>query len=349
MLRVAVILILALSASQQVVRANPYAKDIARAEAYLVSRLNPNLGLIYESDTPGTHWLTAEYPNFHWRYNQTYWLYSDNLFASLALQTDYPQTSDLINASINRYNQPPSGVFEVVEGERIQLPLHAAADYIVAENQNYVITIRRHNATALAINWLDLWLYEALEYDLEGNYRSAQFLLRRAETMWTGSGFWDLSYMTTHTYSNHKLALFLFTAEALGIMVPEEDTMLQHLWGMQNQSGGIASLADAAGRPIGSSNTETTALTLLIYNQSLLAKFPKTQLPREGQTSTLLNAMVAVAVVLSTIILGRKSKNPAVDLGTVSSSVSYTNPHNLRLRCQSLSSRPHATNSFLFC
>jgi hypothetical protein len=311
MFRVAVILLLALSFPHQALGANPYAKNIARAEAYLVSRLNQNLGLVYESDDPGTHWLTGEYPSFHWRYNQTYWLYSDNFFASLALQADYPQISNLINASINRYQQPPSGVFEVVagEGERIQLPLHAAEDYIVAESPNYVITIRRHNSTALALNWLDLWLYEALEYDLEGNYYSAQFLLQRAEDVWTGNGFWDLSYLITHTYSNHKLALFLFTAEALGITVPEEDAMLEHLWEMQNQYGGITSLADATGRPIGSSNTETTALTLLIYDQRLLAKFPKTQLPNLRQTSSLLASMVAIAVVLSAILLRRKRKN----------------------------------------
>jgi len=306
MLRVAIILMLALSFPHQFVGANPYANNIARAEAYLVSRLNPNLELIYESDTPGTHWLTAEYPNFHWRYNQTYWLYSDNFFASLALQADYPQISSEINASMNRYKQPSSGVFEVVAGERIQLPLHAAGDYMVAKNPNYVIMIRRHNASALALNWLDLWLYEALDYDLEGNYRSAQFLIRRAETMWTGNGFWDLSYLLTHTYSNHKLALFLFTIQALGITVPEEDTMLQHLWSMQNQYGGITSLANARGGPVGSSNTETTALTLLIYDQSLIAKFPKTQLPNVAQSSSLLASMVAIAIVLSAIIMRKK-------------------------------------------
>ena len=307
--RAAVILLLAISFPYQAIGANPYGKNIARAEAYLISRLNQNLGLVYESDDPGTHWLTGEYPSFHWRYNQTYWLYSDNFFASLALQADYPQISNLINASIRRYQQPPSGVFEVVAGDKIQLPLHAAEDYIVAESTNYVITVRRHNSTALALNWLDLWLYEALEYDLEGNYYSAQFLLRRAETMWTGNGFWDLSFLFTHTYSNHKLALFLFTVRALGIIVPEEDTMLQHLWAMQNQYGGITSLADATGRPIGSSNTETTALTLLIYNQGLLAKFPKTQLPNPGKTASLLASMVAIAVVLSAILLRRKRKN----------------------------------------
>jgi len=266
--------------------------------------------LIYESDDSGTHWLTGEYSGFHWRYNQTYWLYSDNFFASLALQADYPQISNLINASINRYEQPPSGVFEVVEGERIQLPLHVAEDYMVAEGANYVIMIRRHNSTALALNWLDLWLYEALEYDLEGNSRSAQFLLRRAETMWTGSGFWDWSYLFTHTYSNHKLALFLFTASALGITAPNEDVMLQRLWNMQNKDGGIASLANAIGRPIGSSNTETTALTLLIYDHSLLARFPKAPLQNVEQSSALLASMVAIAIVLSAILLRRKRKNP---------------------------------------
>jgi len=310
MFRVAVILILALSAPHQLIGANPYAKNIARAEGYLVSRLNPKLGLIYESDTPGTHWLTGELPNFHWTYNETYWLYSDNFFASLALQADYPQISKLINASIIQYQQPPSGVFEVVAGERIHLPLHAAEDYIVAERPNYVITIRRHNSTALALNWMDLWLYEALEYDLEGNYESAQFLLRRAETMWTGVGFWDLPNLFTHTYSNHKLALFLFTARALGIEVPGQEAMLQHLWDMQNQFGGITSLADSSGRATGSSNTETTALTLLIYNRSLLARFPKTQLPTVGQTPTVLASVVAIALLLSAMTIRRKRKNP---------------------------------------
>src|SRR5208282_4792022 len=46
-------------------------------------------------------------------------------------------------------------------------------------------------------------------------------------------------------------------------------------------------------------NTETTALTLLIYNHRLLAKFPKTQLPIVGPTSLLLASIVAIAVVLS--------------------------------------------------
>jgi hypothetical protein len=308
MLRLVPILVLALALSMPhtTVSSNPYAQNIARAESYLLGRLNPNLGLVYESDDQGTHWLTSEYANFHWRYNQTYWLYSDNLFASLALQQDYPAISSEINTSINRYHQPASGVFEVVEGERIQLPLHSAGDYVVASNANYVVTIRRHNSTALAFNWLDLWLYEALEYDLEGNYASAQFLLRRAETMWRGNGLWEWSLLLTHTFSNHKLALLLFTANALGIAVPEEDMMLQHLWSMQNQEGGIASLSDEAGIPIGSANTETTALTLLIYDHILLGKFPKIQLPTVEWSFSTLASAVAIALLLWAVFLRPK-------------------------------------------
>jgi len=306
MLRVFVILVLALAIPHQATNPNPYGQNIIRAEEYLLSRLNPKLGLIYESDDPGTHWLTSEYPNFHWRYNQTYWLYSDNFFASLALQQAYPQISQEIIAAINRYQQPPSDVFEVVAGQRIHLPLHAAQDYIVTENANYAITIRRHNSTALAFNWMDLWMYEALEYDLEGNYASAEFLLRRAETMWRGNGFWEWIVFLDHTFSNHKLALFLFTAGAIGIEVSENDNMERHLWSMQNQDGGIAALSDWAGNPIGSSNTETTALTLLIYDQNLLGIFPKAQLPNVKQEFSLLVYTVALAMLLSVVLLRKR-------------------------------------------
>ena len=309
-LRFATILILALSAHQPLAL-NPYSQNIARAEAYLINRLTPKLGLVYESDDPGRHWLSGEYQGFHWSYNQTYWLYSDNLFAYLALERDYPQISREISSSINQYQAPSSGVFEVVAGEHISLPLHAAGDYIVAQSANYAIAIRRHNSTSLAFNWMDLWMYEALEFDLEGNYASAEFLVRRAETMWRGNGLCEWSFLLTHTFSNHKLALLLLTARATGITLSNEDAMISHLWKMQNQLGGIASLSDAEGKPIGSSNTETTALTLLIYDQALLAKFPKIKLPNPEQSSAVLAFAVSIAF-LSLIIVRRRVRAKAL-------------------------------------
>jgi len=41
---------------------------------------------------------------------------------------------------------------------------------------------------------------------------------------------------------------------------------------MQQANGGITSLADLNGNPIGSANAETTAMALLPYNDELISK-----------------------------------------------------------------------------
>ena len=44
------------------------------------------------------------------------------------------------------------------------------------------------------------------------------------------------------------------------------------LWSMRQPNGGITSLANLDGNSIGSANAETTALTLLAYNDELISK-----------------------------------------------------------------------------
>jgi hypothetical protein len=285
----------------------PYAQNIARAEAYLVRHFDPGLGLVYESDDPGQHWLKREFSNFHWRYNQTYWLYSDNFFACLALRQDYPQLSGRIRSAIQSYRQPPPNFFEVVGGERIHLPLHDAMDFMVKQNQDNVVMIRTHNSTRLALgNYVDFWMYEALEYALEGNYANAVFLVNRAETLWRGNGLYDWSFtLFDHMFSNQKLALLLFTAHALGLRLVEEQHMEAHLWSMQNEDGGIASLSDPSGKRVGSSNTETTALTILIYDIELLSRFPKVE-PQNAYQAPGGMILLAAVVMLLPIALEAK-------------------------------------------
>jgi hypothetical protein len=41
---------------------------------------------------------------------------------------------------------------------------------------------------------------------------------------------------------------------------------------MQQANGGTTSLADLNGNPIGSANTETTAMTLLPYNNEVISR-----------------------------------------------------------------------------
>lgn len=257
--------------------ARAFADNVIKAEAYLLRNFNPELGLIYESDDQGTHWLRGEFPEFSWGYNQTYWLYSDNLFAYLALRRHHPQVSRRIREAIETYGQPPSGLFEVVGAERVRLPFHDALDFIVEKSPNHVVVIRRHNSTFFVLgNYVDFWMYEALEFALEGKLDNAAFLLRRAEVLWRGNGLWDWSF-TVHDqmFSNQKLALLLFTARAVGYPLTNRDRMERHLWSMQNDDGGVASLSDPRGVKTGSSNVETTALSVLIYDEDLTSKFPR--------------------------------------------------------------------------
>ena len=103
------------------------------------------MGLIYESEGTGTHWLKrVEYPNYRWKYDQTYWVYSENLFAAYALLPWAPEIAHEINETIKRYNPPFSGKFEAVIGQAVG-PDRQARDIIVNETENFAVLIRIHD------------------------------------------------------------------------------------------------------------------------------------------------------------------------------------------------------------
>ena len=293
------------------IKAQPYAENITRAEEYLVNHFNPSIGLVYESEDPGQHWLSNEQPGYHWKYDQTFWLYSDNLFAYLALRHDYPLISNRIRNAINSYGQPPSELFELISGEHVQLPLHNAQDFIVAQAQDHVVIIRRHNATSIALGvYVDFWMYLALERALEGDIASAVSLVQNAELLWRGNGLWDWSFMIhDHMFSNQKLALLLFTARALGVRLEHESEMEARLWSMQNSDGGVASLSYPNGTKAGSANAETTALSILTYDQSLLSRFPKVEQSGGFHVDLLsLGILVALGILLVVLVPLRKRR-----------------------------------------
>jgi len=244
---------------------------IDRAVGYLTKQFNPSLNLIYESDDPGKHWLTDEFADFKWRYRQTYWLYSDNLFAAYALEPFRRDISDRIKSALHRYPIPPSGLFEVVIGGHIPT-IRNAVDYVVEPSTDYVIMARRHDSSIVSYGlYADLMCYRALQFFLYGKIHEAHRLFRQAIALWSEKGLNDWSFtMVDGFYSNQKLALLLYTSRVLMMNPAAFGDMERHLWAMQQRDGGVAALSDAVGRPIGSSNTETTALALLIYNDSLI-------------------------------------------------------------------------------
>lgn len=282
----------------------------SRAVEYLVKRVNPALGLIYESDDPGDHWLRAEMADFKWRYNETYWLYSDNLFAAFALNPFRADIANRIRQALERYPVPSSGLFEVVTGEAIPI-IRNAVNYVVQSSSKYVIVARRHDFPMISYGlYADLICYRSLQSFVEGRIREAHRLLLQAISLWNGKGLDDWSFRVVDGFhSNQKLALLLYTSKVLGMKFDAYDQMERHLWSMQHSDGGLAALSDGDGKPMGSSNTETTALALLIYNDALVQSI-RSRVQASGQSYAGFYAVAVLFLSVSVAALSpsRKSK-----------------------------------------
>jgi hypothetical protein len=88
--------------------------------------------------------------------------------------------------------------------------------------------------------------------------------------MWDGKGIYDLATQNDGKYANFKLALILYASKILNITIGNYTQIEDKLWSMQQSNGGITSLSDLNGNPIGSANAETTAMALLPYNNELI-------------------------------------------------------------------------------
>ena len=92
--------------------------------------------------------------------------------------------------------------------------------------------------------------------------------MKEALDHWDGLGFNDHSTKKDGFYANYKIGLFLYVADMMNYPLSADTRadMERQMWRQQNpETGGITSLADLNGQPIGSANVETTALTLLPY------------------------------------------------------------------------------------
>lgn len=258
---------------------------VKHATNYLVSHFNATVGLIYESEDPGIHWLKrTEYPNYHWRYDQTYWLYSDNLFAIYALLPWRPDISAIINQTYYRWNPPFSNKFESIIGVPVG-PDRAAVDVLLNYTNSYAILYRLHNGTAgdPRYPFADAIVYHALSEHYLGHQEAAIKDVMRAASLWNGTCLVDSGVKQTYLTrgnapsdiqwcANFKVALLLYGAAVVGVTLEAHDQMLQQLLRSQQSDGGITTLAHGNGTPSGSANAETTAAFLLIFNTKLTAR-----------------------------------------------------------------------------
>jgi len=307
--------------------ATEYSIQIQRAVQYLVSHYNSSLGLIYESEDTGVSWLKNEYPDFNLHYSQIYWLYSDNLFSSLALAPWAPEIAANISRTIASYHVPPSGVFEAVNGSVIGAN-KAANNIIIKRTSTYAILIRIQNGSLTGADWYYAGeaTYRALSFYNEGHAQIAANWLNHVFDMWNGTCLADDGTKPAPTPLNgaptdanycdqFKIGLALFAAKVLNINYTQIPSMEHFLWTAQNELGGIRSLTQN-GIPLGTANCESTSLALLQFNSVLIQKLRDQQLSTQSTvasaqsttvapnspTMLIIDSVIAMVVMIASII-----------------------------------------------
>lgn len=240
------------------------------AVGYLRGHFSEAVGLIYESDDRGSQTISG----LNYSHSQIYYVYSDNFLAEWALRPYEQQISSRINQTIQACGVPPSGFFEVLFGKTIPQNISVGAQSIVNQYPDRVIMAELHN-TSISLRWEeygDTLIYQSLNSYIRGNRTGAGCYFDRAYRMWDGKGINDTAARSDGRYANYKLALVLYASEILGLTIGNYTQIETKLWSMQQPGGGITSLADRNGNPIGTANAETTSIALLPYDGQLILR-----------------------------------------------------------------------------
>lgn len=284
----------------------PSYEQLNNATKYLLNHFNNNINLVYESEDKGRHWLLNEYPELegYLFYNNTYWIYSDNLFAYLGLETFSPYHSKLIKKAYDNYvlSVGYSNLFEVLEGKKISSDILDPKNIYYGNFSNRYLFARAHTQQPPLDfeKYADLICYKALNLYFNGKYTSAKDIFYKAYNMFDGKGLYDEATKNDGFYANYKLALLIYTSKILDIKLPNNNIEKQ-LWAMQSKTnGGIVSLANLNGEPIGSCNAETTSLTLMVYNNDLINRLGayRINLLRTTTFYIIVGVLIALFVIL---------------------------------------------------
>jgi hypothetical protein len=251
-------------------------QQLMNAADYIKNRYDDRMGLVTESEDEG---LVNGFPH-----SRTFWIYSDNLWASKAMRPFYPEIalniSESITPYIDAYNE--SDMYEVALGTRVPMPFHTNMTISIANvklgNANYSILANRHgpeDGTIFtdAASYADLSFYLSLDYYLNHNMVASKYWFRTGETLWNGKGFLDKPAKTDQVYQNYKLGLYLLCDKVTGYDSVIYDEVETALWSYQIANGGIASLSYFNGTPCGTANVETTSISLLAFDEQLIQNF----------------------------------------------------------------------------
>lgn len=280
---------------------------IINAANYIKNRYDPRIGLVSESEDTGSN-VPDGTPCY-----RTFWVYSDNLWASQALRPFFPQIAKNISKSIMpylvEYGYP--NLFEVVLGIKITNTIYGKSNLKVAtytfDDVNYTVWVDRHKPGDGEIfydaeEYADLAFYLSLNYYLSGDISTSEHWFRIGEKMWNGYGFLDKAAKESGRYQNYKLGLYLFTVKATGFTSEIYNSVENVAWSYQKENGGIATQSYLNGTIYGTANVETTSILLLAYNEELIEKFH----PQISLKIIFLASMILVIVIVLVLIMIRR-------------------------------------------
>jgi hypothetical protein len=277
-----VILVIALLVVSQFVfpPSSPKSADQQRLDrtiTYFVDNYDARIGLI------------PEYPG-----NSTYWLYSDNYLAALAVSRYDPT-----NESTSNFG---SALYAALEDYSATIPSFLVQSQYTALNStsasfrcstNYVLawlngtreaqgtppvvlkTTANDGPPKCSFGYVDLLLLQAIYYHKLGNLTASSTYYEDASADFDGVGFADIAYTNPnstshHVYQTYKLALFVYASSCLGHTTGSSfETAENLLFALQDNSTGGFYTGYTASSPRGGTgvNTETTALAALALEQ----------------------------------------------------------------------------------
>ena len=291
---VALLLTLLVSGSSCGNRGSSCSLSLSKAANYLEHLYNPSIGLCRETSTsePQTETIAAsDGQSYSSTTDKIYWIASDNYLESLALKPYDPALSESIKQKCDSYlqNSTLQGLlyypYQIMEGKEIPLTLHVVNNYVLEQTSDHIIALNMSNGLINGSTYLDYpaygdtLVYEAINYYIQGYPLDwCQGLYMKAYNMFDGKGVADAHHTdpkNNSQYDNMKLALLIFGAKVLNLNV-DLTQIEQQLCLAQKTSGpgegGITSCMDSAGNPIGTANGETTAFTLLAYDNNLIGQ-----------------------------------------------------------------------------
>ncbi len=224
---------------------------------YLAENYNATIGLI-----PATP------------HGDTYYLYSDNFLASLALQAHDSGNATLaemasnISESVQEYLKPvPDAVNQYMVMTRCVGFINGSEDYVVSHiDGSTILTTQNNQSYVLApSDYADIALVVALYDHCSGQDGDALAAYHQATLLYHGTGFLDAPFTNgpeKGQYQTYKLAFYIYVSEVLGYQYPA--SMQSNLLRMQAPSGGFytgyyGNFSTGTTR----TSTETTSLAIL--------------------------------------------------------------------------------------